>query len=60
MKKDISSEKLTKTYIHFDSCPIMGCPNKKHIVMSDLIEDEELSLRLAKQRKSQGTSRRSN
>ncbi|XP_055310611.1 E3 SUMO-protein ligase NSE2-like [Sitodiplosis mosellana] len=34
-------------------CPIVGCPNKKHVQMSDLIEDEELATRLAKQRKTQ-------
>lgn len=34
-------------------CPIVGCANKKFVEMSDLIEDEDLVVRLAQQRNSQ-------
>ncbi|XP_031620495.1 E3 SUMO-protein ligase NSE2-like [Contarinia nasturtii] len=34
-------------------CPIVGCASKRYVQLDDLIEDDELATRLAKQRKSQ-------
>lgn len=35
--------------LHF-RCPVVGCGNRNHIELSDLIEDDELAERLYQQR----------